>query len=94
MRVNRGDIQTNGYKSLEPGERVSFDIQLDRSVEEGVRAVKVTPLGDFAPVPEVSHRPLATMPAWLGCCIGLLAAAALVAYGVWLVRAVVADIDW
>ncbi|MFH8610601.1 cold-shock protein [Streptomyces sp. NPDC018029] len=84
VRVERIDIQYNGWATLEPGERVSFDFQLDKGGE--LRAVKVTQLGVHAPVREVSPRAVADMPVWLGCCIGLLAAACLVAYGMWLVR--------
>ncbi|GAA2415677.1 hypothetical protein GCM10010420_52110 [Streptomyces glaucosporus] len=92
VHVDRTDIQRNGYKTLEPGERVSFDFKLDKAGK--LRAVKVTQLGYYAPVPEVSPRDVADMPEWLGCCIGLIAAACLVAYGVWLVRTVWSDMNW
>ncbi|WP_282793220.1 cold shock domain-containing protein [Streptomyces sp. CC224B] len=54
LHVDRIDILTNKYKTLESGERVEFDIELDAA---GLRAVSVGRLGTCAPVPEVSHSP-------------------------------------
>ncbi|SPT59654.1 cold-shock protein [Actinomadura madurae] len=48
LRVQYLDIQRNGYKTLEAGERVSFDVRRD---VHGLHAVTVTPLGTSAPPP-------------------------------------------
>lgn len=46
VRVKYLEIQRNGYKTLEAGERVSFDVVRD---VHGLHAVKVTPLGTSSP---------------------------------------------
>ncbi|MQA95542.1 MAG: hypothetical protein GEV11_13145 [Streptosporangiales bacterium] len=77
VRVHYSEIQTNGYKTLDVGERVSFDIVAG---PDGPRAVTVTPLGESVPVfgvhlgdpPAVPPAPRARRPVGRGVLIGLL----------------------
>jgi CspA family cold shock protein len=92
LRVLYSEIQLNGYKTLEAGERVSFDVM--RNVH-GLHAVKVTPLGtteplDTGPAPKPAPTPV---PGWrrsLGHGLMGLSIASFVAFFV----SIVMSVEW
>ncbi|WP_456299792.1 cold shock domain-containing protein [Nocardiopsis endophytica] len=78
LRVDASEVQTNGYKTLEVGWRVSFDVTYGG---QGPQATFVTPLGEYASdvTPAAQASPESPPGTWAGYLVGLLALAALVA---------------
>lgn len=61
VRVHYSEIQVNGYKTLDPGDRVTFAVVEGR--DGGRHAVKVTPLGDRVAPPGAAPPDPAPPPA-------------------------------
>jgi len=89
VRFDSTEIQTNNHKSVEAGERVVFAFKFEA---RRARAVKVIPLGERAPLPDVSRPPSTDTPhvpgtqEWVGCWLTVLLLACVAAAVVMLVR--------